>query len=71
MGAVKEKQIPKYTDPSHPNYVNSNNRKVIYFIEDSIPKVPKEAQKLQKIKDSNAIVVNNIDDLKEILKNGQ
>ena len=26
---------------------------------------------LKKIKDSNAIVVNNIDDLKEILKNGQ
>lgn len=71
LGAVKEKQIPKYMDPSHLNYVNSDNKKVIYFIEDATPKVPKEAQKLQKIKDSGAIVINNIDDLKEILKNGQ
>ena len=71
LGAVKEKQIPKYTDPSNPNYVNSHNRKVIYFIEDAIPKVPKEIQKLEKIKSSNIIIVDNIDDLKEILKNGK
>ena len=47
LGAVKEKQIPKYTDPSDPNYVNAHNRKVIYFIEDDVPKALKEIQKLK------------------------
>lgn len=70
LAVVKEKQIPKYTDPLHPNYVNSDNKKIIYFIEDTTTKVPTAAKKLQKIKEANAIVVTTLEDLKEILKNG-
>ena len=70
LGAVKEKQIPKYTDPFCPKYVNAYDKKVIYFIQDTTPKVPKEVQKLQLIKDSNIIIVDNVDKLKEILRNG-
>lgn len=68
---MKEKQILKYTDPSNLNYVNPNNKQVIFFIKDTVPNVPVEAKKLQAIKDSGAMVINDMDALKEILKNGQ
>lgn len=70
LSAVKEKQILKYTDPSYPNYVNADDKKVIYFIKDAIPNVPREAQKLRSIRGSGAMMLDDLGILKEILKNG-
>ncbi|MFS0858172.1 WXG100 family type VII secretion target [Paenibacillus taichungensis] len=68
-GALKVDQIEKYTNVDHKDFLNSENRKVIVYIEEPLINLaPEQLQKLNKIKDMGAIIVNSDEELRGVLK---
>ncbi|MGX1826701.1 WXG100 family type VII secretion target [Paenibacillus taichungensis] len=68
-GALKVDQIEKYTNVNHKDFLNSENRKVIVYIEEPLINLaPEQLQKLNKIKDMGAIIVNSDEELRGVLK---
>jgi len=66
---LKVDQIEKYTNKNHKDFLNPENRKVIVYIEEPLVNLaPEQLQKLNKIKDMGAIVVNSFGELKGVLK---
>lgn len=63
------KQLDKYTNTSNPNYLNYDSKKIIYYIDETIDMTnPGTVEKINKIKESGAIVVNSLEELGEVMK---
>ncbi|WP_017813076.1 contractile injection system protein, VgrG/Pvc8 family [Paenibacillus shenyangensis] len=68
-GALKVDQIEKYTKTNHKDFFNPENKRVIVYIEEPLVNLaPEQSQKLNKIKNMGAIVVNSLEELKGVLK---
>ena len=67
--AIDMKQLKKYTDPNNENYLNYNNKQIVYYIDEEINMdAPGVAEKINEIKQSGAIVVNSLEELGEVMK---
>ena len=68
IGAVKEGQFKKLTNPNDPKYFNFDNKDIIYYIKNSDTKNPYNKAKLDMLKSAeNVTVVHTLDELKGVL----
>ena len=69
ISSVKEKQLYKYIDSSKNTYINTGNKQAILYIDEPIDMTnPNNAKLLEKIKDMGINVVNDINELKGMVK---
>ncbi|NLD51003.1 MAG: hypothetical protein GX660_27995 [Clostridiaceae bacterium] len=69
IGAVSYDQIRKYADPSHADFLNNLNKKVILYIEEAVDMTNSNNVKmLNDIKAKEvSVVINSLEGLKEVL----
>ena len=69
IGSIKQKQLYKYIDNSDKEYINVFNKEVILYIDTPIDmSIMRNSELIKKIEAMNIKVVNNIDELKGIIK---
>ncbi|WP_313340445.1 hypothetical protein [Lacrimispora sp.] len=69
ISSVKEKQLYKYIDSSKNTYINTGNKKAILYIGEPIDMAnPNNVKLLERIKDMGVTVVNDINELKGLVK---
>lgn len=62
-------QFDKYINPNNANYFNPDQKKVILYIDKPLTNLhPNDVKKLEEIKSKGVIIVNSLDELKEVLK---
>jgi|GEM_PF-1053546 len=62
-------QFDKYVNPNNGSYFNSDQKKVILYIDKPLTNLhPNDLKKLQEIKSKGVTIVNSLDELKEALK---
>ena len=69
IGAVSFDQICKYADPSHADFLNNLNKKVVLYIDEAVDMTnPNNVKLLNDIKAKKvSIVINSLEGLKEVL----
>ena len=67
LKSVKEKQIPKYTEPTNNLYLNISNKKVVVFIYEKVDNVDYIIN-LENKYENKIKVINSFEELEEILK---
>lgn len=69
ISSVKEKQLYKYIDSSKNAYINTGNKQAILYIDEPIDMTnPNNVKLLEQIKDLGVTVVNDINELKGMVK---
>jgi hypothetical protein len=69
IASAKEKQLYKYIDSSKDTYINIGNKQAILYIDEPIDMTNQNNVKLvEKIKDMGITVVNDINELKGMVK---
>lgn len=69
ISSVKEKQLYKYIDSSKNAYINTGNKQAILYIDEPIDMTnPNNVKLLEQIKDIGVTVVNDINELKGMVK---
>ncbi|MGM1050426.1 MAG: WXG100 family type VII secretion target [Bacillota bacterium] len=67
--AVKEEQFNKFTDVTQDYFFNPDNKKVILYIDKPLSNLrPEHKTMVENIKSKGVIIVNSLEDLKEVLK---
>lgn len=62
-------QFDKYIDKAHPDFLNPEQKRVILYIEKELTNLhPNDVKKIEAIKSKGIIIVNSLDELKEVLK---
>ncbi|MGE6257034.1 hypothetical protein ACQKCU_03830 [Heyndrickxia sporothermodurans] len=62
-------QFDKYININHPDFFNPNQKKVILYIDKLLTNLhPNDVKKLEAIKDKGVIIVNSLEELKEVIK---
>ena len=68
FGAFKKKQFLRFTDPTHPDYFNFDDKGIIYYIGDKNVKSFHEQKALNLLESTeNIIVVYDLEELKGVL----
>ena len=69
ISSVKEIQFEKYINLSYEKYMNIKNKQVILYIDEPIDyNSIKAVEKIDVIKSKGVIVINNLEELKGVLK---
>lgn len=69
ISSVKEKQLYKYIDSSKNTYINTGNKQAILYIGEPIDMAnPNNVKLLERIKDMGVTVVNDINELRGMVK---
>lgn len=67
--AIDLEQVDKYTNINNKNYLNYDNKIIIYYIDEPIDMSDKfAAEKIEKIQGSKILIVNSLEELGGILK---
>ncbi|PUA40646.1 hypothetical protein C8Z91_03105 [Paenibacillus elgii] len=62
-------QFDKYVDETHPDFFNPGQKRVILYIDTELTNLhPNDIKKLDVIKSKGIIIVNSLDELKEVIK---
>ena len=62
-------QFDKYIDKAHPDFLNPEQKRVILYIDKELTNLhPNDVKKIEVIKSKGIIIVNSLDELKEVLK---
>ncbi|MDO3675421.1 hypothetical protein [Paenibacillus ehimensis] len=62
-------QFDKYIDKAHPDFLNPEQKRVILYIDKELTNLhPNDVKKIEAIKSKGIIIVNSLDELKEVLK---
>ncbi|BBH22806.1 hypothetical protein Back11_41510 [Paenibacillus baekrokdamisoli] len=62
-------QFDKYVNANHTDYFNPDQKKVILYIDKPLTNLhPNDVKKIEAIKSKGVIIVNSLDELKEVLK---
>jgi len=68
VGAIDPKQIEKLTDPLNPNFFNHEGREIIYYLENPIPKGPKQLENLKLLEEKGIRVISSPEELRGLFQ---